>query len=153
MIVSRVILVFVGMVNGVKAYSPEDKQDEDAIGDRQTIVADIKGERAKRTALQNKSIHLYGKLVSETLNSGGITKQIYFDKKQVDCEWTPESVVEDIWREIQFAMFGHRQTSKLETNQVSMVYEQVARILSENFNVTQAFPDRFNQMYEQMKDE
>lgn len=125
---------------------------DDLAGIRDGIIAAklSTSEKAIRTLQQNKSIYLYGNLVSELLNNGGITKQVYFEAKQIDCEWTPEAVIEDIWREFQFAMYGHRKTSKLSTDQVSKVYEQVARVLSENFNVTQSFPDRFNQMYEQM---
>jgi hypothetical protein len=111
------------------------------IEDGQVMVCDIStSEKAVRTAKQNRSVWLYGTKVANKLNDGGITKQVYFEKKSVDCEWTPDSVVEDIWREIQFAMYNHRNTSKLNTEQVSKVYEQVARILAENFNVDQEFP-------------
>ena len=147
----KLILSYIGEKEGLPCYSPMDKSDVDAINGQNVIVCEIKAGKSKRTALQNSSIHKYGSLVSEIMNDGGITKQVYFEKKQVDCEWTGESVIEDIWREIQFAMFGHRKTSQLDTDQVSKVYEQVARILAENFNVRQEFPSRFNGMYDDME--
>jgi hypothetical protein len=111
------------------------------IEDGQVMVCDIStSEKAIRSAKQNSSIWLYGTKVAKKLNDGGITKQVYFEKKQVDCEWTPESFIEDVFREVQEAMYNHRNTSKLNTEQVSKVYEQVARILAENFNVDQEFP-------------
>ena len=56
---SRIALVYVGEVNGVRAYAPMDAHDEAAIGDSNTLVLDMKGERCLRTELQNRSLHLY----------------------------------------------------------------------------------------------
>jgi len=146
---STLILQHVGQKNGVDVYAPMEPDDAKLINGHDVLVCELKAGKARRTALQNKSLYQYGRLVADRLNNGGITKQVYFDKKQVDCEWTTESVVEDIWREIQFAMFGHRKTSHLETDQISKVYDQVSRILSENFSVRQEFPSRFNGMYDE----
>ena len=147
---ARLVLVYLGKVNGVDAYGPLDAEDERQIKGKKMFACDVKGEKCLRTTQQNKAIYKYGGLLAEQLNSGGITKQVYFDKKQVDCEWTTESVIEDIWREIQFALFGHRRTSKLEPKQVTTVYNQVSRILSEHFSISQSFPERHWQLYEQM---
>jgi len=103
-----------------------------------------------RTIQQNKSIWVYGTKVSDQLNDGGITKQVYFEKKSVDCEWTPDSFIEDVWREIQQAMYNHRNTSKLEPEQVSKVYDQVSRMLSGNFTISQDFPSLDSLMNERL---
>lgn len=145
---STLILECVGKLNGREVYAPIDSEGEKLIDGQLVIACDIKSGKAKRTTLQNASIHLYGSLVAQAMNDGGITKKIYFDAKQVDCEWTRESVIEDVWREIQNALYDHRKTSKLDRDQVSKVYDQVSRILAENFNVRQEFPSRFNGMYD-----
>jgi len=127
---SRILLTYVGVVNGVKAYAPMDAEDEAAIGDSNTLVLDMKGERSKRTALQNRSMQKYWRMICERLNDSGWTKKKYYEVKEVDIGWTPESVGDDIWRGIQEAMYGHRSTSKLETHQVSKVYEIMDKHLS-----------------------
>ena len=138
-------MVYVGEVNGVAAYSPMDAEDEKAINGNNIIVCETKGERAKRTLLQNRSIHKYAAMVCEALNASGWTKKKYYEVKEVDIEWTPESVLEDIWRGIQEAMFNHRSTSKLETDQVSKVYDVMARHLANTCSINQSFPNRFGE--------
>jgi hypothetical protein len=109
----RVILTYVGEVKGVKAYAPLDAEDEKAINGMNTIVCDVKGERSKRTTLQNRAMQKYWRIICKLLNDSGWTKKKYYEVKEVDIEWTPDSVGDDIWRGIQEAMYGHRSTSKL----------------------------------------
>ena len=97
-----------------------------------------------RTIKQNNSIYKYCSMLSKTLNDGGITKKMYFAKKTFDVSWTQESVLEDIWREFQFALFKHRKTSKLETVDVSEVYKEVDKVMLSAFDIDLSFPNRFN---------
>jgi len=129
---TRVIFIRVGGTDECPHYAPEDASDVKACNGQNVIVADVLGERAKRTKLQNRSIHKYWSLICDALNDAGWTKKKYFEVKEVDIDWTPESIGDDIWRGIQEAMYGHRNTSKLETHQVSKVYDNVSRHLSKN---------------------
>ena len=138
----RLVLVKVGERDGLPLYSPMDAEDE-KLCTSNTLVVDTKGERAKRTTLQNRSIHKYWSLICDALNNSGWTKKKYYEVKEVDIGWTPESVGDDIWRGIQEAMYQHRQTSKLETYQVSKVYEIMAKHLATTCpGIDQSFPSR-----------
>jgi hypothetical protein len=140
---ARVIFVRAGGTDDCPLYAPEDACDLKACNGQRVIVADVKGERSKRTALQNRSIHKYWSLICEALNDAGWTKKKYFQDKEVDIGWTAESIGDDIWRGIQDAMYGHRNTSKLETHQVSKVYEIMSKHLATTCpGIDQSFPNR-----------
>jgi len=147
---AELMMQLVGEKDGLPIYSPVDKNDAKLIDGRTVLICDIKGERAARTRLQNRSMHLYSSLVSKELNDSGWTKKKYYEVKEVDIGWTPESVLDDIWRGIQEAMFQHRSTSKLKTEQVSEVYDRMSRHLSEFCNVTPGFPDKYKEMEDQL---
>lgn len=136
----RLILIRVGGTDSCPHYAPLDNDDLKAINGQNTIVADIPGERAKRTYLQNRSIHKWWSIMTEKLNNAGWTKKKYYEVKEVDIEWTPESFGEDVWRGIQEAMYQHRKTSKLEPAQVSKVYEVVNRHIGNTCGVSEDFP-------------
>ena len=141
---ARVILTYVGEVNGVRAYAPMDAEDEKVINNQQTIVADVKGERAKRTTLQNKSIHKYCSLLADQFNDAGLDMVAVLKEKQTEVSWTMDGVKDVIWRSIQLAMYPDKtSTTQLETHEVSKVYEQIARHMASRFNINQAFPSRF----------
>lgn len=139
---SRLVLVYMGMRDGLPTYSPMDKEDVEACGDFRNMVVDVKGERAKRTFLQNKAIHKYCALLAEAFNDAGLDMLAVLTVKKVSVSWTMLSVKDVLWRPIQIAMFDKESTTQPETNEVSQVYEQLARHLSENLNVNQSFPNR-----------
>ena len=141
---ARVIFVRVGGTDELPHYAPLDADDVKALNGQNTIVADVKGERAKRTTLQNKSIHLYCSLLADAFNDAGLDMLTVLKVKS-STSWTMLSVKDVIWRSIQEAMFPDKSsTTQLETGEVSQVYNQIARHLSENFNITQSFPNRFH---------
>lgn len=141
---NRVILTYVGLVNGVKAYAPMDAEDEAAIGDMNTIVCDVKGERAKRSIQQNKAIHKYCSLLATAFNEAGYDMAKVLQQKEVEVSWTMESVKDVIWRPIQLALYPKKNsTTQLETGEVDKVYRQIARHLANKFNINQSFPNRF----------
>ena len=96
-----------------------------------------------RTTAQNSSLHLYCTFLAKALNSAGWTMKKYFEAKQVDMDWTPEMVKENIWRRIQVAMFNIESTTQLEKDQVSKVYEQITRHHAESLGLEYVpFPNR-----------
>ncbi len=141
LIMPRIALQYIRTENGMRLYSPLDAVDAKLCTEN-IIVCDKKGERAKRSFLQNKSLQLYWRIICELLNSAGWTKKKYYEVKEVDVEWTPDSVGEDIWRGIQEAMYGHRRTSKLETDQVSKVCDVMNRHLANTCGVSAEFPSK-----------
>ena len=56
--------------------------------------------------------------------------------------WSGETVKIHIWREVQTAMGLGESTAALNSDQVTMVYEVVARFLSERIRRVRAFPIR-----------
>ena len=119
-----------------------DKDGDKAFDDREMIGVDIKGEKATRTILQNKAMRKYWDIMINLLNDAGWSKKKYYAVKEVDVDWTPDSFGEDVWRGIQEAMYQHRKTSKLETDQVSKVYDVVNAHIAKTCGVSADFPSR-----------
>ena len=141
---ARIVLERVGGTDECPHYAPRDIEDLQGCNGQSVIVCDVKGERAKRTTLQNRAIHLYCSLLADAFNDGGLDMLTVLSVKR-STSWTMLSVKDVIWRSIQEAMFPDKKsTTQLETGEVSQVYTQIARHLSENFNITQSFPNRFH---------
>jgi len=138
----RIALQYIRTENGLRLYAPLDADDA-KICVHNILVCELKGERAKRTLLQNKSIHKYCSLLADAFNSSGLDMLAVLKVKRVSVSWTMDSVKNVLWRPIQLAMFNKESTTALETDEVSKVYEQLARHLAENFNIDQSFPSRF----------
>lgn len=96
-----------------------------------------------RTVKQNNSIYLYCKLLANKFNDAGLDMQAVLKKKKVSVSWTQSSVLEVIWRPIQIQMFNKKSTTKLSTKQVSEIYEVLCRHISQTFNISQSFPNRY----------
>lgn len=138
----RLVLVKVGERDGLPIYSPMDKEDE-KLCIQNTLVCDVKGDRAKRTTLQNRSIHKYCGLLAEHFNGAGLDMVAVLKEKKTEVSWTMDSVKDVIWRSIQLALYPDKpSTTQLETHEVSKVYENIARHMSAKFNISQSFPNR-----------
>ena len=92
-----------------------------------------------RTSLQNRSLHLYFKLLAQELNGAG------FDMKKVispeiDIEWSPYSIKESLFRPLMKTMFGKRSTTKLTTKEIDDVYKNLDKIISERTGVSVEWP-------------
>ena len=139
---ARVIFVRVGGSDDDPRYGLRDAEDVKAANGAAVIVADVKGERSKRTTLQNRSIHKYCGLLASKFNDAGFDMLTVLTVKS-STSWTMDSVKDVIWRSVQVAMFPDKtSTTQLETNEVSQVYEQIAKHISTNFNINQSFPSR-----------
>jgi len=137
----RIVLERVGGSDDCPHYAPRDLEDLQGCNGQAVIVCDVKGERAKRTTLQNKAIHLYCSQLAEDFNNGGLDMLTVLKVKS-ETSWTMLSVKDVIWRTIQEAMFPEKKsTTQLETGEVSQVYEQIAKHLSLNFKITRPFPN------------
>lgn len=144
----RLIMTYVGKHNGVDCYSPLDAEDVKAINGQNTIVCDVKGNRSKRTTLQNRALHMFFTMLGDALNAAGWDMKRTLTK-QVEIPWMPGTVKEFLWRPIQSAMLDKDSTTELETNEVSMVYETLNRHTASKLGVSVSFPDKYRQMLEQ----
>ena len=93
----------------------------------------------KRTALQNRSLHLYFTQVAEALNAAGLERKVTLNLG-ADVPWTPETIKEVIWRTIQYKQTGKLSTTELSTTEYEKVYDTVNRFLGESFGVYVPLP-------------
>ena len=101
------------------------------------------GKEAKtRTGTQNRSIHLYFKLLAYELNEAGfdVMKTLSHD---VAIPWNEHLIKELIWRKVQKAMTDKRSTTKLNTDEVGKIYETINRHLASTLGISVEFPDKF----------
>ncbi len=133
-------------------YAPLDAEDVKAINGQNTIVCDMKGNRAARTELQNRSLHLYCTMLAEAFNDAGLTVMVVLTKlfKSPNFACSAYLIKERIWREVQEQTLGKESTTKLGTAEVSMIHDSINRATSDKLGVSVPFPDRYNQMIEQI---
>ena len=103
-------------------------------------------EKKSRTISQNSACHLYFSMLADELNKKGLdVKQTL--RHDFEIPWSPELVKNLIWRQVQEAMTDKHSTTKLDTDEVSKIYDTINRHLINitNGEVSVPFPDRFNQ--------
>lgn len=95
----------------------------------------------RRTLSQNASCHLYFKLLADELNAAGydVRKTL---KHDMAIPWNEKLVKELIWRTVQNAHMGDSSTTRLNTKQVSEIYEIINRYTAERFGVHVSFPEK-----------
>jgi hypothetical protein len=144
-------MAYVGMIDGVRAYSAIGAEDERIINNQEILVADMKSGKGKRTGLQNSTMHLYFTMLSDALNAAGMTMMIALEilTKGADIPWSPSAIKERLWSKVQLNTYGTESTTKLGTDQVSVVYEALNQVTSEKLGVGVLFPDKFTKMYQE----
>lgn len=93
----------------------------------------------KRTLTQNAALHKYCKMLADALNAAGydVRKTV---KHNLDIPWNERLVKELIWRTVQEAVINDQSTTRLNTKQVSEVYEIINRYTAEKFGISVPFP-------------
>ena len=102
---------------------------------------EVKIHKNTRTNRQNRAIWLYCTLLSEALNDAGLYLPIDFLNSTYQISWTKTSTMELIWKPMQEGLFKISSTTKLKTNEVSQVYEEINRALSEEYGLSLPFPN------------
>jgi len=88
-------------------------------------------ETGQRTSTQSNALHLFCKLLADSLNEAGLDVRKVV-KPTFNIPWTKESVKEYIWRPFQKALFqttSTRDLSKLE--QIDLIHKTIMRELGE----------------------
>ena len=98
----------------------------------------------QRTLQQNKALHLYCKLLAESLNDAGLDMKKTL-KPEIDIKWTMQTVKDYLWRPIQKALLQKESTTELTTVDPTEIYETLNRHLSEKFGISVEFPSYFKQ--------
>lgn len=93
-----------------------------------------------RTSRQNRALRLYFALLATELNAAGLSIQFVL-KEKVDLDWSPDSVLELLWRPLQKALLKKHSTTLLnKTEDIDKVYETLNRHLGTIFGLHVPFP-------------
>lgn len=96
-------------------------------------------EEELRTLKQNKAIHKYFSLLSEEFNNAGLSMTKVL-KPGIDIDWTPEMIKKYLWKPVQDTMLDKKSTTKLNTKEVSKIYETLNRLTAQKFGISVVFP-------------
>jgi len=88
----------------------------------------------QRTTTQNKALHKYFELLSESLNGYGFDMK-HVLKEQVEIDWTPEMVKKYLWKPLQDVMFSKKSTTELTRKEINQVFLTVDKYLGEKLGV------------------
>lgn len=94
----------------------------------------MEGQTKKRTLKQNRSLHLFFRLLADELNIAGLDMKTVL-KPSVDISWTEQNIKEYIWRPIQDALLIKKSTTQLESSEIDKVHQQIIRHLGKKFGV------------------
>ena len=97
--------------------------------------------RSKRTPKQNNGIHAYCREVAKRLTAGGHDMKTIL-KEGVRIDPTMELVKEYMWTPVQKALTGKQKSSELDSKEVNTVYEAIAKLLVEKYDVNVQFGRR-----------
>ena len=94
----------------------------------------------RRTDRQNRALFLYLTQLANELNAHGIDQRLFLDNlKAYEIPITKE-FLHEVFKRVQAGMFLTDSTTKLETDQVSQVYDAVNMFTSTVFGVSTPFP-------------
>ena len=149
---ARLVLVKVGERDGLPLYSPADIDDEGICDGRTVIVAEVVSDKCARTELQRKAQHLYFRQLAKALNDGGWDMKATMEvlSKSAKIPWSMLAIKERLWKPVQKDTYGKSSTTELNTDQVGPTYEALNFVTGSKLGVSVPFPDRYNQMIEQL---
>lgn len=95
----------------------------------------------KRTNQQNKSLHLYCKIVADELNNLGQTWNMagWFGKSY-EVPFSYLIVKENQWKPIQLALFGDESTTQLTTDKINKIVDVLNKHYSDRFGFSVQWP-------------
>lgn len=97
-------------------------------------------EEKPRTLAQNRALHKYFTDLANELTNAGVDQKLFIDHlKGWEVPITAD-FLKLIWKIKQEKMFGTNSTTKLQTHQVTEVYETVNKFVGQVFGVHTAFP-------------
>lgn len=106
-------------------------------------------QKPKRSSKQNNALHLYFSQLSAFFNEIGFEHEYNGIKKmKLSCKWTTTLVKEIIWKEIQKELYGIESTTKINTEQINVIYDAINKALSLRFGKHLPFPSEFSMYLE-----
>ena len=105
--------------------------------------------KIKYTRKQHNAIFVYCEDVAKKFNASGQDMRKVL-KPEVEIPWTKESVYKFMWKKVQEAMFDSDSITKLETDQVSAIYETLNRHTAKR-GVSAKFPSKEEDMLNELE--
>lgn len=106
-------------------------------------------ESKTRTLTQNKSLHVYFRLLAEALNDAGYNIRQTL-KDDFNIPWTEFTVKELLAKPVIKAYLGKDSTTELTTDEVDEVYDVLNQNLGEKTGVFVPFPSNEETMLNQL---
>lgn len=99
----------------------------------------MKKEDEKRTVVQNASLHLFFKQVSDEFIAGGIDLKMAL-KENFEIPVTEGIVKEVMWKQVQKAMLGKDHTADLTKKELQEIYDLFNLWLGEKHHIHVPWP-------------
>lgn len=103
----------------------------------------IKKIKSSRSILCNRALHQGLSNIAILLNDAGLPLKKVMSRKSIDIDWCGDLVKEALFKPLAKVMFDQDSTTKLNSEQITKVYETLNKHLAENFGVSCTFPSRF----------
>jgi len=106
-----------------------------------TVFVTVKKVKNPRTVLQNRSAHLYFRMMADGLNNAGIDQVALMKsfKEGFKIPNTMESI-KGLFSRVAAVMLGEERTSRLSTKEIQQIYEAVDRGMNQKFGITYPWP-------------
>lgn len=86
----------------------------------------------QRTIQQNKALHLWFRMLANTLNENGVDMATILSKFIIDIPATEHNIKEDIFKPVMFAMYGKRSTTNLlKKEEIDRLVDVICKFLGE----------------------
>ena len=95
----------------------------------------------QRTTQQNRALHKLFSMLSDELNDAGYDMRKTL-KPGIEIPWSAHTVKEYLFRPIMKAQLGKRSTTELNTKDIDLVFNTLARHLSEKLGIVIDFPSK-----------
>jgi hypothetical protein len=117
-----------------------DDYDREMAEEREAIMAYEADREKKRSAQQNRAMHLWFRQIAAELNDGGYSVQ---DVAKLPISWTEHLVKSVLFMAIAKKKYGKDHTSSLTVEETTHCVRDLELILAENFGVDSGFPDGY----------
>ena len=98
-----------------------------------------------RTQAQQAAIEVYCRNMADELNNAGYEFTAFIEHKKrmgYQVPWSQSLFKEQVWKPIQKILLEKQSTTKLDTKEVSQIYEIVNRKMAEIAGISMQFPER-----------
>jgi hypothetical protein len=96
-----------------------------------------------RSARQRSALEVWCRAIADSFNDAGITREIHspiFKGGSFECDWSRDSVKNEIWRPVQVALTQKESTTEATTVEYTQVYETLVRAFGNKGITLPAWP-------------